>query len=174
MPLMHYCPACGQALPAVATPPGSVVSQACAACGAIHYRNAKPTAGALLVRDGKLLLGRRGVEPFRGWWDIPGGFLEPWEHPVEGLVRELREETGLAIQVGALFDVGVDAYGDHGDYTINFYYLASAPAGEPQPADDVTELRWFAPDALPEQIAFAASRDVLRRWQAQLAASRLD
>ena len=64
MPLMRYCPACGQALPVVDTPPNSVVSQDCPSCGAIHYRNAKPTAGAMLVRDGKLLLCRRGVEPY--------------------------------------------------------------------------------------------------------------
>ncbi len=165
MSMFRYCPVCGQPLPAAAQAPARVVQQDCPACGAVHYRNAKPTAGAILVRDGKVLLGRRGVEPFLGWWDIPGGFLEPWEHPAEGVLRELLEETGLAIDVGELLDVSVDTYGEQGDYTLNFYYLATAPTGEPYAADDVTELAWFAPDALPDQIAFAAGRAVLARWR---------
>lgn len=167
MPLHRYCPACGQPLPAPDAPPERVVQQDCLACGAIHYRTAKPTAGALIERDGKVLLGRRGVEPFFGWWDIPGGFLEPWEHPIDGLRRELREEAGLELEVGELLAVIVDTYGysDQGDYTLNFYYLAAAPSGEPAPDDDVTELRWFSPDELPGQVAFAAGRAALARWQ---------
>ena len=163
MPYLHYCPDCGQSLPPEAQPTSRIAQQDCPACGAVHYRNAKPTVGAIIVRDGKVLLGRRGGEPFLDWWDIPGGFLEPWEHPAAGLVRELREETGLTIEVGALLEVIVDTYGDQGDFTLNLYYLATAPFGEPRAADDVTELGWFAPDALPEKVAFAAGRAVLER-----------
>jgi ADP-ribose pyrophosphatase YjhB (NUDIX family) len=134
----------------------------------VHYRNAKPTAGALIVREGKVLLGRRAVEPFLGWWDIPGGFLDPWEHPADGVVREVREETGLIVLPGELLSVIVDTYGDGGDYTLNFYYLAANVAGEPRPADDVAELGWFAPEALPEQVAFASGRQALATWQRRL------
>lgn len=56
----------------------------CGVCGKWHYHNSKPCAGALVVRDGKVLLAQRGVEPFKGYWDIPGGFLEAGEHPEHG------------------------------------------------------------------------------------------
>lgn len=170
MPLFRFCPACGAPLPPPAEPPERLVQQTCPACGAVHYRNAKPTAGALLVRDGKVLLGKRNVEPYFGWWDVPGGFLEPWEHPEEGLRREMREETGLAVEPRELLLVNVDTYpyGDGSDYTINFFYLVDAPEGEPHPADDVSELGWFAPDALPEPVAFAAGREALARWRARV------
>ena len=167
MPIFRHCPMCGAPLPPPDVAPERVLHQDCPACGAVQYRNAKPTAGALIQRAGKVLLGRRNIEPFFGWWDIPGGFLEPWEHPTEGVRREIREETGLEVEPGELLVVNVDtyAYGDGSDYTLNFYYLVDAPRGEPQAADDVSELRWFAPDALPDQIAFAAGRDALARWR---------
>ena len=61
-------------------------------------RNAKRCASAVIVREGRVLLGRRAGEPGRGQWDIPGGFLNPWEHPADGAMREVREETGLEVQ----------------------------------------------------------------------------
>ena len=56
--------------------------------------NAKPTGSALVVREGRVPLVRRAIEPARGAWDIPGGFLEHDEHPEAGAVRELQEGTG--------------------------------------------------------------------------------
>ena len=73
-----HCSGCGAVLPH--DPPVT-----CPACGAGHWRNAKPCAGALVVRDGRLLLVRRSMEPWLGWWDIPGGFCEEDEHPILAL-----------------------------------------------------------------------------------------
>ena len=94
------------------------------------------------MRDGKVLLGRRAIEPARGQWDIPGGFLEPWEHPEDAAVREVAEETGLRIQITQLLSVVVDTYRDE-HYTLNLYYLAEVVGGVEQAADDLAELRWF-------------------------------
>jgi 8-oxo-dGTP diphosphatase len=130
----------------------------------VHYRNAKPCAGAVVVRDGRVLLGRRAVEPALGAWDIPGGFLEPWEHPAECAVREVAEETGLQVRLTQLLSVVVDTYQER-VYTLNLYYLAEVVGGDEQPADDLAELRWFEPDALPEQLAFAHCAGVLDAWR---------
>jgi len=86
--VLNYCPDCGARLAVPELPPERVASQVCSACGAVHFRNAKPCAGALVVRDGRLPLGRRAVEPARGRWGIPGGFLNPWEHPATAAVRD--------------------------------------------------------------------------------------
>lgn len=118
-----------------------------------------------MVRDGRVLLGRRAVEPAQGRWDIPGGFLEPWEHPADGARREVAEETGLQVRLTRLLSVVMDTYHDR-DYTRNLYYLAEVIGGSEQPADDLTELGWFSPAEIPRDLAFAHCRRVLSDWQA--------
>ena len=71
----------------------------CAECGFIAYASPEPTVCALVLDDaGRVLLARRKFEPEAGKWDVPGGFLEEDEEPLDGLRRELREETGLEIE----------------------------------------------------------------------------
>ena len=75
----------------------------CRQCGFVAYAGPNPTASALCVDEsGRVLLSRRGVEPFKGLWDFPGGFVEEDEHPLECLRRELQEEAGVAIEPQAL------------------------------------------------------------------------
>jgi ADP-ribose pyrophosphatase YjhB (NUDIX family) len=169
MYVFRFCPDCGAALSAPTEE--RVLSQACDACGAIHWRNAKPCAGGLVVRDGRVLLGRRAVEPSKGAWDIPGGFLEPWELPVDAAVREIHEETGLEVRATGLVSVVIDTYAER-DYTLNLYYLAEIISGILQPADDLAELRWFGPDELPKDLAFAHSAEVLASWRARMGAAQ--
>ena len=160
----RFCPDCGAPLAARGEELGA---QVCDGCGAVHYRNPKPCAGALVVRDGQVLLGRRAVEPGRGLWDIPGGFLEPWEHPADGATRELAEETGLHVRMTELLTIVMDTYHDQ-FHTLNVYYLAEILNGEPRAADDLAELRWFSPDALPTDFAFAHCAGVIDAWIATL------
>jgi ADP-ribose pyrophosphatase YjhB (NUDIX family) len=143
----------------------------CAACGSVFYANAAPTAGALVEDEqGRVMLARRAHDPFAGMWDIPGGFLGEDEHPLDAVVRELREETGLEIEPGAFLGCWLDVYGEGGEAartTLNLYWLARATGGEAHPADDVAELAWFAPDELPppEELAFTQVADVLSAWR---------
>jgi ADP-ribose pyrophosphatase YjhB (NUDIX family) len=123
-----------------------------------------------VIRDGKVLLGRRAIEPGLGMWDIPGGFLEAWEHPAAGAVREVAEETGLRVRTTSLLAVVMDTYHDQ-FYTLNVYYLAEVVDGEMHAADDLAELRWFAADALPDEYAFAHCRGVIAAWTATLTPS---
>src|SRR5262245_14109960 len=93
MALLHgwnSCPRCATRLEHRETHPH------CPACGSEYYANSAPCVSALIEdSEGRLLLARRAVEPFVGRWDCPGGFLEEGEHPLDGLRRELLEETGL-------------------------------------------------------------------------------
>jgi 8-oxo-dGTP diphosphatase len=113
-----------------------------------------------------VLLARRKHDPYANWWDLPGGFLEEGEHPLDALRRELREEAGVEIEPGRFVGVWMDRYGEgeEAPTTINLYWTARITSGEPRPADDVEELRWFAVDAFPEELAFHIA-DVLRRYQ---------
>ena len=144
----------------------------CPACGFVFYANSQPTACALCVDDGGLLLlVRRAAEVFHGFWDLPGGFLEEGEHPLAALSREVREETGLEVEPDDFVGVWTDRYSETGETegvpaTLNLYWTARVVGGEPRAADDVSELRWFAPDELPpaSEIAFTNVAEVLSTW----------
>jgi ADP-ribose pyrophosphatase YjhB (NUDIX family) len=144
----------------------------CPACGFVAYASSKPTAGALVEDgNGRLLLARRAREPFKGRWDIPGGFLEEGEHPLEGMRRELREETGLEVEPLEFVGVWMDRYGGDStaEATLNMYWTARVVGGEPEAADDVSELGWFGADELPapEELAFENVPLVLSAWRAR-------
>ena len=127
-----------------------------------------PGVQALVERDGQLLLGRRAYEPRPGMWDLPGGFLDETEHPLDALVRELREETGLEIEPQEF--VGVWMEPDYqGRTVLCLTWDARVTGGIERAADDVVELGWFAPDELPadEELAFLDYPDVLRVWRAR-------
>jgi 8-oxo-dGTP diphosphatase len=143
----------------------------CPSCGFIHYANSEPTACALCADErGRVLLARRANEPFKGYWDLPGGFLEEGEHPLDALRRELREETGLEVEPLDFVGIWTDRYpyGTQVGSTLNLYWTARVVRGSPQAADDVSEVAWFAPDELPgeEELAFHIA-DVLRAWRYQ-------
>jgi 8-oxo-dGTP diphosphatase len=143
----------------------------CARCATTHYLNPRPTACALVTHDGRLLLVKRGRDPWGGCWDIPGGFCDGAEHPVDAARREVREEAGAECTIGDYLGSWLDVYAD-GLPTLNAYYHATAATdavGEPDGAE-ITEIGWFAPDELPEPIAFPDSqRPVLAAWRAALA-----
>jgi 8-oxo-dGTP diphosphatase len=105
----------------------------------------------------KVLLVKRGAEPFLGWWALPGGFVDEGERPVDAARRELAEETGL-IYEGELLSVG--AFGDPGrdprGWTVSAAYLADIGLDTPTVfgGDDAAEARWCFADELPDKLAF--------------------
>jgi 8-oxo-dGTP diphosphatase len=148
-----HCPHCAAALV------NDDHTATCADCGFTVYAGPEPTVSALVTDDGgRILLSRRKFDPEAGKWDLPGGFLEECEEPLEGLRRELREEAGVEIEPLEFAGVWADRYGGAEDAgaTLNFYWNARIVSGEPTPADDVAELRWFPIDDLPpdDEIAF--------------------
>jgi ADP-ribose pyrophosphatase YjhB (NUDIX family) len=135
----------------------------------VHYANPVPAAAALVVDEtGRLLLARRAVEPDAGLWDTPGGFLDEGEEPQDGLRRELLEETGVEVEIGDFFGMYLDRYGPGQDapYVLNLVWHAAIVGGEIEAADDVSELAWFAPDALPpaKELAFKWLAVALPEW----------
>ena len=159
-----YCPRCRGALE------GGDARVACSACGFVAYANPKPTATAVCVdRRGRVLLVRRAIEPYLGAWDLPGGFVEEDEHPLDALRRELAEETGLEVEPIDFLGIWMDRYGGDStaQSTLNLFWTVRPTGGGARPADDVSELRWFAADALPpaEELAFACVPQALAAWR---------
>lgn len=139
----------------------------CRECGRPEFMNSKPCAEAIVEGDGKLLLVKRTIEPFFGYWDIPGGFLDDGEHPEDGVRREVREETGIDSRIRRLIGVYLDVYpGEELINTLTFSYLAE-PLGEPEARDESDEVRYFGANEIPAKLAFAHARRVIEDWLRQ-------
>jgi ADP-ribose pyrophosphatase YjhB (NUDIX family) len=127
--------------------------------------------GALVIRviEGKpqVLLTRRGIEPRKGMWDVPGGFLDNGELPEAGLARELDEELGVGIARPRLFSLGIDEYpaesaAREARFVLSLYYRCDIPPDSRiAAADDVAEAAWFPLDDLPAPLAFASNQRAL-------------
>jgi 8-oxo-dGTP diphosphatase len=107
-----------------------------------------PCVGAVIKDDqGRLLLIKRGHEPGAGLWSLPGGRIEPGETDAEALVREMREETGLAVQAGPL--LGSVRRPAPGGMVLDIRdYGATITGGTLRAGDDAAEARWVAPGDL--------------------------
>jgi 8-oxo-dGTP diphosphatase len=108
--------------------------------------------GAVVVRDGKVLLIKRAHEPRKGEWSLPGGIVELGEGLLEALRREVREETGLEISVGPhieTFDrIHRDAEGRVRYHFVIVDYLCTSADGEPIAATDAEAVAWAGADDL--------------------------
>jgi len=151
----RYCPRCGKELKKAILDHRSRMICPDEECGFIFYQNPIPAAGAIIVEDNKILLVKRAHPPQIGWWCIPAGFMEWEEHPTDTAVRELKEETGLDVELTGFFEV----YSGNDDPRANallILYLARIVGGDLKAGDDADEVRYFSFDDLPDKIAFKA------------------
>jgi len=123
--------------------------------------------GALILRDGRVLLVERGRQPLKGYWSLPGGALETGETLKEGLRREVREETGLRITVSRLFEVFERIMSDEKGRSEYHYvlldYLCRPTGGRLRPGDDVTRAEWVAEKDLKKYRITDGTEAVIRR-----------
>jgi 8-oxo-dGTP diphosphatase len=126
--------------------------------------------GGVVIQDERVVLIRRGTEPLKGHWSIPGGRLEWGETLVEGVRRELREETGLEVRVGELIEaferIFRDAAGRPRYHFVILDFLCEAERGQPRPGGDVTEVAVVAEDELARyQLTEAATRVIRKAFE---------
>lgn len=165
----RYCPFCGT--PLERRERFGALRPSCPACGFTQFHDPKVAVVALVTGGGRVLLVRRGINPGRGLWALPGGYVDAGELPEEALRRELREEVGPEVERGVrslrLLDIFPLAAHPHGAQGIVLAY--AAPLDNPAPAaaqDDVQEARWFAPGELPGELAFDSTAQLLAEWAA--------
>ena len=129
----------------------------CRVCDFVWYRNPVPAAGAIIYGDRGLLMVKRKFEPASGGWTLPAGFMEYDESPTECCIREIKEETGLDIEIKRLF-WNYKAGDDPRTMVVLILYLADITGGELRAGDDAVEAGFFGLDNLPSNIAFKAHR----------------
>lgn len=159
-----FCSVCG----------GSLILQkqllVCESCGSPRYLNSAPTANAIIFKNGRLLLTKRGNEPALGKWDFAGGFLENGEHPRDGLKREIREELGVDCEVDGFFDLQVCCFPDfYRECMLNLYFLVSLGDGDLIANDDITEVKWWSfADLNSDMMPYWGAWEVVEKAKKQL------
>jgi ADP-ribose pyrophosphatase YjhB (NUDIX family) len=163
---LAFCPLCGARFVRTVEPPDDRDHPVCSACGFVFYLQPKVVAGTIPVRDGRALLTRRAIEPARGLWTFPGGYVDWGEDVREAARRETLEEVQLSVRLDALLGL----YSYPGSPVVVVVYLAGVPeAIEPTPsASEVLEIAYFEPSEIPwGALAFPSTHDALRDWVAR-------
>ena len=160
MGVKKFCPYCGERL--IEKSFGERVHYYCQKCDRISYENPLPAVAALVLNQkNQLLLVKRSVEPAKGKWCLPGGFIEISESIEEAVLRELEEETGLKGEIGGLVDFFSQGSQHYGAILI-FGYRAKILGGELRAGDDAQEVGFFDLDALPS-LAFLSHQGLIEK-----------
>lgn len=128
-------------------------------------------AGAVVVKDGHVLLARRGKEPSYGLWSVPGGAVHLGETLKTAALREIREECGIEIDLGDVVEI-VERMVRDADGRIQYHYvivdyLARWASGELAPSPEALEARWVAPEEFPQyQMTVGTAEVILRMLEA--------
>jgi ADP-ribose pyrophosphatase YjhB (NUDIX family) len=102
---MKFCSNCGQAVEFKVPPGDHRPRYVCPACGIIHYQNPRIVAGCVPTYEGRILMCRRAIEPRRGYWTFPAGFMENGETIQDAARRESVEEALAEVEIGSLLSI---------------------------------------------------------------------
>jgi ADP-ribose pyrophosphatase YjhB (NUDIX family) len=158
---MKFCNQCGAAV-ARRIPPGDQLPRyVCDSCGAIHYENPRLVVGCVPELGSRILLCRRAIEPRRGFWTVPAGFMENGETLQQAAARECYEEALAQVQIGSLLSV---AHVLHA-HQVHVFFRATLRNEHFGAGPESLEVMLVEPQDIPWQdIAFPSTDFTLRRY----------
>lgn len=149
-----YCPFCATQFDFA-----PVVYQKCVQCKWVYYPHTPLTAATFVVVEKKILLVKRKASPFKNYWTMPAGFIEYGENPIDGALRELKEETNLSADFKSI--VGMYIIDDHPEiFSLLTIISVHNLNGHLTPRDDSVDARFFEKNNLPP-IAFRVHKKVI-------------
>lgn len=160
----QFCPECGANLENRDVQGKS--RQVCTQCKYTYYKNPFPVVSIVILKDGKLLLGKRSADPGKGRWALPSGYIEYEDDFISTAVKEAAEETGLEIKIESILDV-FSSFTSPIFHFITVYLLARVVGGDLIAQDDLDDVAWFpVSDPLPE-LAFEEDHELISRYLEQ-------
>ncbi|MFQ5708864.1 MAG: NUDIX hydrolase [bacterium] len=158
---MNYCSKCGSGVRLATVPGDSIPRYLCDNCQAIHYQNPRMVVGSLPRWENKILLCKRAIEPCKGLWTLPAGFLENGETVEQGAVRETLEEANAPIDIVRLFSVYSMPQFDQ----IYLLFLANLNNLDFHPGAETLEVKLFEASEIPwNQLAFSPVKFTLEKY----------
>ena len=156
-----YCPFCGTEL--ALKEKGGRQRPACPNCGFVQFRNPVPGVVVLIEKEGTVLLGRRRGGYGVGTWGLPQGYVEFDEDFLTAAIREVKEETGLDVEIRSIINV-VSNLLSPGLQTLAIVLLAGVVDGELRAGDGLESLEWFPLSGPLPEMAFEADEWIIRRY----------
>jgi ADP-ribose pyrophosphatase YjhB (NUDIX family) len=160
--MIKFCRACGSAVLYRLPDDGDTKQRAvCTACNLVHYENPLNVVGTVPHFGERVLLCKRNIEPRKGKWTLPAGFMELGESTSEGAARETIEEAGAIFNMGELLTVmSVPRVGQ-----VHLYYLAELTSDQFNPGFETQEARLFLESEIPwEELAFRTVQETLKHY----------
>lgn len=159
---MKYCSHCGSADLRTVVPPGDhLPRKVCASCGRIHYENPRIITGCLPVWGDEVLLCRRAIQPRRGLWNIPAGFLENGEAIEAGAAREVWEEARGRVKIQRVLAIYTLLH----FHQVYVHFVGELLDGQYGIGEESLEVRLFKEEEIPwEELAFRSTEFALRSY----------
>ncbi len=158
---MNYCTYCAHALKLVQLENETVKRYYCENCGSIHYTNPKMVVGCLAYWEDQVLLCKRAIEPFKGKWNIPAGYLEKGETAEEGAKRETWEEAYANVEVHSVHAI----YSLTHINQIYIHFLGELQNLDYASGTESSEVALFKEEEIPwEDLAFSSSSFALEQY----------
>lgn len=127
----------------------------------MSWSNPTPCVGVVCLRDGQVLLIKRGRQPRMGEWSLPGGRIEPGERAADAALRELREETRVEAEILGLVDVVDGLFPEHGRHYVLIDYVARWTSGEPVAGDDAAEAAFVPVEEALRRVEWDETRRII-------------
>jgi ADP-ribose pyrophosphatase YjhB (NUDIX family) len=160
-PEFKFCPVCGARLKSLILKEHEPARLVCSGCEFIFYMDPKLVATSIVELDEKIVLLRRGIDPQKGKWVLPGGYVDQGEQVEEAALRETEEECGLQTRIKNL--LGVYSYPERPVVVVA--YMAEHLSGELSVGDEAQEVKLFRPKEIPwKELAFPSTVDALKDY----------
>jgi ADP-ribose pyrophosphatase YjhB (NUDIX family) len=168
---VNFCSNCGAAV-AHKTPPGDHLPRfVCTKCGMVHYQNPRLVLGCVPVWEDRILLCSRAIEPRRGYWTVPAGFMENSETLQAAAARECQEEANATVEIGSLLAVVSVTHASQ----VHVMFRARLLKPEFSPGPESTAVGLYREEDIPwSDLAFPSGEFTLRRFFADRALGRED